>query len=70
MKYLVVVEGGATSFGAYVPDLPGCIAVGTSRAEVMEMIHDAVEMHLESLREQGQPLPVPQSSSELIEVHA
>jgi predicted RNase H-like HicB family nuclease len=70
MKYLVVVEGGATSFGAYVPDLPGCIAVGASRAEVMELIHDAIEMHLESLREQGQPLPAPQSSSELIEVHA
>jgi predicted RNase H-like HicB family nuclease len=70
MKYLVVVEGGATSFGAYVPDLPGCIAVGSSRAEVMELIHDAIEMHLESLREQGQSLPVPQSSSELIEVHA
>ena len=70
MKYLVVVEGGATSFGAYVPDLPGCIAVGSSRAEVMELIHDAIEMHLESLREQGHSLPVPQSSSELIEVHA
>lgn len=70
MKYLVVVEGGATSFGAYVPDLPGCIAVGTSRAEVMELIHDAIELHIESLREQGMAVPAPQSSPELIEIAA
>lgn len=70
MKYLVVVEGSATSFGAYVPDLPGCIAVGASRAEVMEMIHDAIELHLEDLKDQGLAVPAPHSSPELIEVLA
>lgn len=70
MKYLVVVETGASSIGAYVPDLPGCIAVGSSRGEVMELIHDAIELHLEGLRDQGLAAPAPHSSSELIEVQA
>jgi predicted RNase H-like HicB family nuclease len=70
MRYLVVVEKGPTSFGAYVPDLPGCIAVGETREEVLASIHDAVEFHLEGLREQGQPIPAPSSSSEVIDVAA
>jgi predicted RNase H-like HicB family nuclease len=70
MRYLVVVERGSTSFGAYVPDLPGCIAVGESREEVLESIHDAIELHLEALRENGEPIPPPSSSSELVEVAA
>jgi predicted RNase H-like HicB family nuclease len=70
MRYLVVVEKGPTSFGAYVPDLPGCIAVGETREEVLASIHDAIEFHLEGLREQGQPIPAPSSSSEVIDVAA
>ena len=70
MKYLVVVEDGASSFGAYVPDLPGCVAVASSRDEVMQLIHEAIELHLESIREQGLSVPTPHSSSELVEVHA
>ena len=70
MPYLVVVEKGPTSFGAYVPDLPGCIAVGETREEVLASIHDAIEFHLEGLREQGEPIPAPSSSSEVIDVAA
>ena len=70
MRYLVVVEQGIESFGAYVPDLPGCVAVGDTRDEVLELIHEAIEFHLEDLREDGQPIPQPSSSSELIEVAA
>ena len=70
MRYLVVVEEGPTSFGAYVPDLPGCIAVGESRDEVLTSIHDATELHLEGLKENGQPIPAPSSSSEVVEVVA
>ena len=70
MRYLVVVEKGTTSFGAYVPDLPGCVAVGDSRDEVLALIHEAIEFHLEGLREDGQPIPPPSSSSELVEVAA
>lgn len=70
MKYMVVIEEGATSWGAYVPDLPGCIAAGQTRDEVVELIHEAIEFHLEGLKEDGESLPSPHSSSELVEVTA
>ena len=70
MRYLVVVEKGASSFGAYVPDLPGCIAAGESKDEVLALIRDAIELHLEGLKEDGQPIPAPASTSELVEVEA
>jgi predicted RNase H-like HicB family nuclease len=58
-EYVVVVEEGDTSFGAYVPDLPGCVAVGESRDEAMELIREAIEMHIESLRENRETVPPP-----------
>ena len=70
MRYLVVVEEGPTSFGAYVPDLPGCVAAGETREEVLALIHEAIEFHLEGLKEDGQPIPPPSSSSELVEIAA
>ena len=53
MQYLVVIEQGPSSFGAYVPDLPGCVAVGESRAEVTQLIHEAIEFHVEGMKEGG-----------------
>lgn len=70
MQYLVVVEKGPSSFGAYVPDLPGCVAAGESKDEVLALIRDAIELHLEGLQENGQPIPLPSSTSELVEVEA
>jgi predicted RNase H-like HicB family nuclease len=70
VEYLVVVEKGKTSYGAYVPDLPGCIAVGETRREVLKLIREAVELHIEALREQGDPIPPPTSRSELIKIRA
>ena len=70
MQYAVIIEKGPTSYGAYVPDLPGCIAVGETREEVLRLIQEAIEFHIEGLREDGQPVPVPSSSIELIEVAA
>ena len=70
MRYLVVVEKGATSFGAYVPDLPGCVAAGESKDEVLSLIREAIELHLDGLKEEGQPIPTPSSTSELVEVEA
>jgi predicted RNase H-like HicB family nuclease len=61
MKYAVVIERGETSFGAYVPDLPGCVAAGKSEAEVTKLIRAAIEMHVEGLREDGLPIPHPTS---------
>jgi len=70
MRYLVVVEQGPTSFGAHVPDLPGCVAVGETRDEVLDLIREAIALHLEALREDGQPIPLPSSSGELVDVQA
>jgi predicted RNase H-like HicB family nuclease len=68
MRYTVVFEKGPTSFGAYVPDLPGCVAVGESLNEVKDLIRDAIKLHLESLRESGDPLPEPASVADEIEI--
>ncbi|HEV7683639.1 MAG TPA: type II toxin-antitoxin system HicB family antitoxin [Pyrinomonadaceae bacterium] len=64
------VEEGETSFGAHVPDLPGCVAVAESREEVLELIQEAIEFHLDGLRQDGQPIPEPASSIEYVEVRA
>ncbi|MFZ5932311.1 MAG: type II toxin-antitoxin system HicB family antitoxin [Pseudomonadota bacterium] len=68
MKYLVVLEKGPSSFGAHVPDLPGCIAVGQSKSEVLKLIQEAIEFHIEGLKLEGQPIPSPASTSELVEI--
>jgi predicted RNase H-like HicB family nuclease len=70
LQYLIVIEQGSNSYGAYVPDLPGCVAVGESREEAIELIQEAIAMHLEDLRDRGEAIPEPQSSSEVIEVSA
>jgi predicted RNase H-like HicB family nuclease len=70
MEYLVVIERGPASFGAYVPDLPGCVAVGASREEVEALINEAIEFHIEGMREDGQPIPEPSSSARLVSVDA
>ena len=68
MEYVVILEEGETSFGAYVPDLPGCVAVGETREEALELIREAIEFHVESLRENGDPVPSPHSFVETVAV--
>lgn len=70
MKYMVVIEKGVASYGAHVPDLPGCIAVGQSREEVLQLIGEAIQLHIEGLREAGEPVPMPSSVSEYVNVDA
>jgi predicted RNase H-like HicB family nuclease len=70
MQYLVVIEQGPTSFGAYVPDLPGCVAVGETRDEVAALIRDTIEFHLEGLKAEGKPIPEPHCSGELVSIDA
>jgi predicted RNase H-like HicB family nuclease len=70
VRYVVIVEQGEKSVGAYVPDLPGCVAVAETKEEVLNLIGEAIELHLEDLREEGQPIPEPSSSSEYVEVGA
>ncbi len=70
MRYMVVIEEGETSFGAYVPDLPGCVAVGETESEVKQLIQKAIELHLEDLQDSGAEIPKPLSKSEYVEVLA
>lgn len=62
MEYVVIFEKGNNSYGASVPDLPGCIAVGKTMEEVRELIAEAIEFHIEGLREDGDVIPLPSSS--------
>ena len=68
MKYTVIVEKGPTSYGAYVPDLPGCVSVAETREETEELIRQAIAYHVEMLREQVDPIPEPQSQTILVDV--
>lgn len=68
MKYIVVYEQAPRNWAAYVPDLPGCVATGQTRAEVKRHIRQAIRMHLEAMREDGEPIPEPGNATELIEV--
>ena len=70
MRDLVILEQGTSSFGAYVPDLPGCLAVGDTREEVLTLIQEAIEFHLEGMKEEGLSIPRPASSSALVDVRA
>ena len=62
MKYTFIIEKGPSSYGAYAPDLPGCIAAAESKEEVSKLIAEAVEIYVEEMRKDGLPLPIPQSS--------
>ena len=68
MRYLVVIERGEKSWGAHVPDLPGCIAVGETRDEVLQLIREAIDFHIGGLRQDGLPVPAPSSEIEFVEV--
>jgi len=70
VRYMVVIERGDTSWGAHVPDLPGCVAVGESRDEVRRLIREAIELHIEGLKQDGLPVPAPSSEGEFVDVGA
>jgi predicted RNase H-like HicB family nuclease len=61
MRYAVVIEKGERNYSAYVPDLPGCVSVGDTPDEVKAEIREAIEFHLEGMREDGLPIPRPSS---------
>lgn len=67
MRYAVIIEKGGTSYSAYVPDLPGCIAAATTEQEVRVLIREAVEFHIEGLRQHGEPVPEPSSLCEYVD---
>ena len=67
MRYAVVIETGPTSYGAYLPDLPGCTAVGETFEEVEQLIREAIHFHLDGMREDGLSIPEPTSRVEYVE---
>jgi len=67
-KILVIVEKGETSYGAYSPDVPGCVAVGDTREEVLQHFREALQGHLELMQEGDLPLPEPQNSVEYMDI--
>ena len=69
MTYTVIYEKGPTSWGAYVPDLPGIITVGDSREEVEQLIQEAIEFHLEGMRAEGMTIPPPSSFAGVVVIH-
>ena len=68
MRYAVVIEKGERNYSAYVPDLPGCVSVGDTLEQVKAGIREAIEFHLEGMREDGSPVPKPSSRAEYVEV--
>jgi len=70
MRYAVVIEQAENNYSAYVPDLPGCVATGSSIAEAEQAIREAIEFHIEGLREDGASVPQPTSRVDYVEVAA
>ena len=70
MRYAIVIEKADANFSAYAPDLPGCVATGTTLEEVESQIREAIEFHLEGMREDGTPIPPPSSRVEYVDVAA
>ena len=68
LEYAVIYERGKSGWGAWVPDLPGCVAAGESREEVEQLIAEAIRAHIVSLREHGEPVPEPSSSAGAVEI--
>lgn len=67
-QFLVVIEKGERNYGAYSPDLPGCVAVGDTVEEVTRNMREAIEMHLQGMIEDGEPIPTPQATAEYLKV--
>jgi predicted RNase H-like HicB family nuclease len=68
LRYMVVIERDETSWGAHVPDLPGCVAIGETREEVRRLIREAIKLHIDGLKSDGMPVPAPSSEGEFVEV--
>ena len=67
-RYAIVVEKGPANYGAYVPDLPGCVAAAETKDEVLKLIREAIKFHLDGMREEGLAIPQPSSTAEYVEV--
>jgi predicted RNase H-like HicB family nuclease len=69
-RYAIVIEKAKSNYAAYVPDLPGCIATGATVEETERLLREAIELHVEGMREDGLPIPEPTSRVEYVDVDA
>jgi predicted RNase H-like HicB family nuclease len=67
MRYAMIIETGEHNYSAYLPDLPGCVATGKTVEEVRQRMREAIEPHLEGMREDGLPIPQPTSLADYVE---
>jgi predicted RNase H-like HicB family nuclease len=67
-RFLVIIEKGSQSYGAYSPDLPGCVAVGDTQEEVEQNMREAIAMHLQGMMEDQEPIPLPQTTAEYMDI--
>jgi predicted RNase H-like HicB family nuclease len=67
-RYAIVIEKASSNYSAYVPDLPGCVATGATVEETESLLREAIDLHLEGMREDGLPIPEPASMVEYLEV--
>lgn len=65
MRYTVIIERGTNNFSAYSPDFPGCVAAADTEMETLSLMKEAMEMHIEDLRERGEPIPEPSETREI-----
>ena len=70
MRYAIVIEKGPTSYGAYVPDLPGCVATAATVEETERLLREAIQLHLAGMLEDGTPIPEPSSVVDYLELEA
>ena len=70
MRYTIVIEKSPENYAAYAPDVPGCVATGTTRGETVDEMRRAIRLHIESLREHGEPVPVPCCTAAVVDVVA
>jgi predicted RNase H-like HicB family nuclease len=67
-RFLIIIEKGTENYGAYAPDLPGCVAVGDTPEEVEKNMHEAIKMHLQGMIEDNEPIPTPHTTARYLEV--
>jgi predicted RNase H-like HicB family nuclease len=68
-RFLVIIEKGSQNYGAYSPDLPGCVAVGDTVEEVEKNMHEAIKMHIRGMIEDHEPIPIPQTTARYMDIN-